>query len=276
MSISAHDDITSQACAVAGSSSGQRMNTLVRERATVLLLGATGATGRLLLRELLRKGYRVRAIVRSPDSLPPDLKTHPGLELTRGTALALDDDALRRQLQGCDAVASCLGHNLSFKGMFGAPRKLVTDSLRRLCDGIAETRPPRRVRFVLMGSSAVRNLDVGERISRGQAVVIFLLRWLLPPHRDNEQAAEYLRTQIGRSHGFVEWAVVRPDGLADEDDAGAYELHASPTRSAIFDAGSVSRASVAHFMSHLVSDDEIWAEWEGRMPVIYSRADEAA
>jgi len=241
------------------------------ERVTVLLLGATGATGRLLLRQLLGQGHEVRAIVRSPDSLPSDLSGHPRLSLIEATVLDLDDEALRRHVQGCDAVASCLGHTLSFRGMFGAPRKLVTDSLRRVCEQVIVTGPRRRVRVVLMGSSGVRNRDAAERISPAQSLVILALRWLLPPHRDNEQAAEYLRTQIGQDDPFIEWSVVRPDGLVDEDAVGEYELHASPTRSAIFDAGSVSRASVAHFMSRLAADEATWDEWRGRMPVIYGR-----
>src|SRR6056297_250250 len=241
------------------------------ERVTVLLLGATGATGRLLLRQLLGQGHEVRAIVRSPDSLPPDLSGHPRLSLIEATVLDLDDEALRRHVQGCAAVASCLGHTLSFRGMFGAPRKLVTDSLRRVCEQVIVTGPRRRVRVVLMGSSGVRNRDAAERISLAQSLVILALRWLLPPHRDNEQAAEYLRTQIGQDDPFIEWSVVRPDGLVDEDAVGEYELHASPTRSAIFDAGSVSRASVAHFMSRLAADEATWDEWRGRMPVIYGR-----
>ncbi|HKL52579.1 MAG TPA: NAD(P)-binding oxidoreductase [Wenzhouxiangellaceae bacterium] len=236
---------------------------------TILLLGATGATGRLLLGQLIAQGHEVCAIVRSRASVPPQLRAHPRLALTQGTVLDLDDDALLRHVQDCDAVVSCLGHTLSFKGMFGAPRKLVTASVRRVCHAITESRPRPRVRVVLMGSSGVRNLDVRERISPAQSGVIFLLRWLLPPHRDNEQAAEHLRTHIGQNHPFVEWTVVRPDGLVDEDEVSEYDLHASPTRSAIFDAGSVSRANVAHFIKRLVTDDETWDEWHGRMPVIY-------
>lgn len=36
----------------------------------ILVAGATGATGRLLTSELLNRGHSVKAIVRSPDSLP--------------------------------------------------------------------------------------------------------------------------------------------------------------------------------------------------------------
>jgi len=64
---------------------------------------------------------------------------------------------------------------------------------------------------------------------------------------------------------------VRPDGLIDEDAVTAYELHPSPTRSAIFDAGQVSRINVAHFMAELITNDETWQTWQGQMPVIYSK-----
>jgi hypothetical protein len=30
--------------------------------------------------------------------------------------------------------------------------------------------------------------------------------------------------------------------------------------------------NVAHFMADLITDDDIWEHWRGRMPVIYNRA----
>ena len=37
-------------------------------------------------------------------------------------------------------IVSTLGHNLSFKGMFGNPRRLVADSIERLCKVIEKKR----------------------------------------------------------------------------------------------------------------------------------------
>jgi len=82
--------------------------------------------------------------------------------------------------------------------------------------------------------------------------------------------ADYLRTGIGQNHPTIEWAAVRPDGLTDEDEVTPYDVHPSPIRSAIFDAGQTSRINVAHFMAELITDDGMWAEWKGRMPVIYN------
>ena len=104
-----------------------------------------------------------------------------------------------------------------------------------------------------------------------QKCVIGLLR-LLPPHVDNEKAADYLRTTVGQNDGAIEWAVVRPDSLINESEITDYEVHPSPTRSAIFDAGLTSRINVGYFMADLISDDHTWNEWKGTMPVIYNKA----
>jgi hypothetical protein len=93
----------------------------------------------------------------------------------------------------------------------------------------------------------------------------------LPPHVDNEQAAEYLRTKIGQDNRLIEWVAVRPDGLVNGEEVTAYEIHPSPIRSAIFDAGKVSRINVAHFMAELATEEALWSTWKGQMPVIYSR-----
>ena len=138
------------------------------------------------------------------------------------------------------SVVSCLGHNLSFKGLFGPPRRLVTDVTRRLCRAVNANKPTGKVKFILMNTTGNRNRDLDEKISFGQKRVIGLLRLLLPPHADNENAADYLRARIGQNDESIEWAVVRPDTLTDEDAISAFEVHASPIRSAIFDAGTTS------------------------------------
>lgn len=237
----------------------------------VLVAGATGATGRLLLRQLLDRDQQVTAIVRSAERLPGELRHHPALQIVSRPILELSQTELTELLRPCTAVASCLGHTLSFRGVFGPPRRLVTDSVRRLCAAIQTIRPPQPMRLVLMNTAGNRNRDLVEPISTGHRIVLGLIRALLPPQRDNEQAAEYLRATIGPQHRDVEWVAVRPDTLIDESEIGPYALHASPTRSAIFDPGKTSRINVAHFIAELITNAEAWAQWRGRMPVIYNR-----
>ena len=58
----------------------------------------------------------------------------------------------------------------------------------------------------------------------------------------------------------------------DEVEVSEYEIHQSPTRNAIFDAGPSRRINVANFMASLATDSELWDVWRGKMPVIYNDA----
>ena len=238
---------------------------------TILVVGASGATGRLLVEHLLTREQTVKVIVRSPKSLPEPLKVAPRLSLIQASISELSDSEIAKHVDGCNAVASCLGHNLTFKGLFGRPRRLVTDATRGLCSAAQLSHPEFPTRFVLMNTTGNRNRDLDEPISFAQKCVIGLLRLLLPPHADNEDAADYLRTKIGHNNHSIEWTAVRPDGLVDNESVTEYELYASPTRSAIFDAGKTSRINVAEFMSDLITDEIIWHKWRGQMPVIYNK-----
>jgi len=236
-----------------------------------LVVGASGATGRWLVEELLHRGLEVTVVVRSPDKLAGALRNHDGLTMVSASVLELGDPEMAEHVRGCQAVASCLGHNLSLKGVYGQPRRLVADATRRLCHAIKANHPEKPTKFVLMNTAGNSNRDLNEPVSFGQRCVIGLLRLLLPPHVDNEAAADFLRTQIGQNDAEVEWAAVRPDNLIDQDHVTEYEVHASPIRSAIFDAGTTSRINVGHFMADLITDDGTWSKWKGQMPVIYNK-----
>ena len=122
---------------------------------TVLVAGGTGATGQHVVRELLDRGAHVRAVARNPGKLG----AHERLSVIPAAILDLEPAALAQHVQGCDAVASCLGHNLTWSGVFGPPHRLVTDATRRLCDAFRANPRPRRVRFVLMNTTGNRNPD---------------------------------------------------------------------------------------------------------------------
>lgn len=238
---------------------------------TILVIGATGATGRLLVQHLLDRGQNVKVIVRSPEKLPEALKHHDHLSVIPASILDLGDAEMAQHVKGCAAVASCLGHNLSWKGLYGHPRRLVTDATRRLCAAIKANKPEKPTMFVLMNTAGNSNRDLNEPISLGERFVIGLFRTLLPPLVDNENATDYLRINLGQGDKEIEWVVVRPDTLTNADKVTEYEVHPSPTRSAIFNAGRTSRINVGHFMADLITDDDIWNRWKGHMPVIYNK-----
>lgn len=240
-------------------------------RTTCLVAGATGATGRLLVMELLERGCDVRVVVRSRERLPAAIRDDARVEVIEAAILDLSDDELAAHVAGCSAIASCLGHNLTFRGLFGAPRRLVTEAAERLCRaaGSSSTGP---VRFVLMNTTGNVDRLGGERVSFAERCVLGFLRVALPPHADNEQAAAFLQQRLPADAG-VEWAVVRPDALHDAEAVSPYDVVPSPTRSAIFNSGKTSRINVAHFMATLMTEHDVWETWKTRLPVVYDEVD---
>lgn len=237
---------------------------------TVLVIGASGATGQYVLSQLLEKGEQVKAIIRPTSPSVESLKNHDNLGLIVANISEISTSELKQHLMGCTAVVSCLGHTMSFKGIYGQPRRLVTDTIRHVCQAIEANAPMTPLKLVLMNTTGNRNRDLNEPISLAQHLVIGLLRLLLPPHVDNEEAADFLRRHMGQHHKHIEWVAVRPDGLIDENEVTEYQLYRSPTKSAIFDAGQTSRINVGHFMAELVTRDSLWRQWKGKMPVIYN------
>ena len=237
---------------------------------TILVVGASGATGRRLVEELLNREQNVKVIVRSPEKLPDSIKNHGRLSAIAASILELSDDEMEQHVAGCDAVASCLGHNMTFKGLFGKPRRLVTDATRRLCVAIKTNKSEGSTKYVLMNTVANSNRDLNEPLPFGQSCLIVLFRLLVPPHPDNEDAADYLRTVVGQKDDAVEWTAVRPSALIDEEIPSEIEVYPSPTRSIIND-GQISRINVGHFMADLITNNDIWNMWKGQMPVIYNK-----
>ena len=238
---------------------------------TILVVGASGATGRQLIEQLLIQGHNVKAVARSPEKLPESWQSNERVKIISASLLDLSDKEMMVLTLDCHSIASCLGHNMTWKGIYGEPRSLVTDAARRLCNTIEANKPESPIKYVLMNTTGNRNRDLNEPISIAQKCVIGLLRLLLPPHVDNEKAADYLRTQVGQNNQFIEWAAVRPDGLIDDDEVTDYAIHPSPIKSTIFNAGKTSRINVGDFMANLISDGNLWNKWKGRMPVIYNK-----
>jgi nucleoside-diphosphate-sugar epimerase len=240
---------------------------------TTLIVGATGMTGRSLVEQLLGKNHRVRVVVRSSHKLSGEVLENPNMTVIGASVLDLTDQEMAEHVKGCDAVVSCLGHVLNLKGMFGEPKKLCTDATRRLCEAIDRNNSSKPTKFILMNTVGVRNPDLDEKRTWFERSLVTVLRHTLPPHRDNETAAEYLRETVGKDNKRIEWCAVRPDSLIDAE-VSRYEIKESPS-TGILSGRPTTRSNVAHFMTRLIEDEELWNRWKFRMPVIMNSAENA-
>ena len=62
----------------------------------VLVVGATGATGRLLVEQLTKTGCAVTAIVRNKQTIPAELQNEDAVTLIEANVLDLSDEQLTR------------------------------------------------------------------------------------------------------------------------------------------------------------------------------------
>ena len=117
-------------------------------------------------------------------------------------------------------------------------------------------------------SSVSVNHPADRESHRGalEMAVLWVLRGLIPPARDNQRAADFLHNDVRTDNSFVRWVAVRPDTLL-EGERTDYTLHETLV-SSLFRPGSTSMANVAHFMCELAINPGTWDEWAGKLPVI--------
>lgn len=236
----------------------------------VLVLGASGATGKLVVMQFIKRKITTRILIRKSAVLPEEILENPLIEIVKGNINELDHSEMNNLVHNCNVIISCLGHNISIKGMFGQPRYLVLNAIRSLCETVSNN-ADKKVKLILMSTTAYTNTLSGEKNTLGERIIFSLLMFLLPPHRDNVKAANFLITEIGKEDEKIEWIAVRPDTLINDDAEGSYEICESPVRSPIFNAGKTSRINVSRFMAEITTDESLWRKWLFKTPVIYNK-----
>lgn len=233
-----------------------------------LVLGASGATGKLVVAQLLAKNISTKIVIRESAAIPDQIANAQHIEIVKGDIDHFSPDKIRELVQDCDAIVCCLGHNINFKGMFGKPHKLVVNAVKKVTAAIASFKEARK--FILMSTTAYTNKRLGEKNTFGEKLVFSLLEIVLPPHKDNILAGNHLVDKVGASEK-IEWIAVRPDSLFDEASQSDYEICEKKKRSPVFNAGKTSRINVSHFMVELLVNDRLWQEWKFKTPVIYNK-----
>lgn len=203
----------------------------------VLVLGATGGTGRLIVRDAVAKGYSVVALVRS--TAHADL---PGAELIEGDAR--DEATLARAMDGCEAVVSALG-----TGMGRRKVDLLTVATRALIAAMTRNDVRRLV--------CISALGVGDSRGHGGFVFDRLFQPLLlsQAYKDKNRQEAAIRVTS------LDWVIVRPARLTDDQARSSVR---AVTNLASINGGKVARADVARFAVEQLTADT----WLRQTPVI--------
>src|SRR6056297_1857888 len=136
-----------------------------------LVLGASGATGKLVVMQLIKRKIPTRILVRKTAVLPKEIIEDSLIETVTGNINELNQAETDQLVQNCNVIISCLGHNISLKGMFGQPRYLVLDAIRRVCERAgknANKNTNKKAKIILMSTTGYTNTLLGEKNSLGE------------------------------------------------------------------------------------------------------------
>jgi putative NADH-flavin reductase len=174
---------------------------------SIVVFGANGPTGRLLVAHALAAGHQVIAVTRRPDKFP---QQHPNLTVAR--ADVLDASAVEGIVSGADAILSTLGAPYGRKQV-----AVYSVGVRNILTAM-ERHQVRRL--VVVSSSATDPkpyADAGFFFNRVvQPFVVNVLGKTV--YQDMRRMEELIR------NSEVDWTIVRPSGLFDADFVSDYEL----------------------------------------------------
>ncbi|HET7930043.1 MAG TPA: SDR family oxidoreductase [Rhodanobacteraceae bacterium] len=195
------------------------------------MFGASGATGRELVKRALDLGHSVNAFVRHPDRF--DIR-HANLSLMPGNVT--QPASVERAVKGQDAVASALGSGNSLRS-----DPALIDGIQNIVQAMNDAGVRRLVYLSVLGvGGSARQLGVFDRY----IVVPLLLRNVVADHAKKEALIKL---------GKLDWVIVRPPRLTNGPYTGKYRTGEDVRARGL--SASIARADVADFMVKQLADD---------------------
>jgi putative NADH-flavin reductase len=198
----------------------------------IIVFGATGGTGKLIVSQALAKGHSVTVLVRNPEGLPQD----PHLRVIQGDVFdfATVVDAVR----GHRAVLSALGARGRKKA-----DAVLAQAIANILEGM---RQEYVTRLIVLGASGIHR-DHGKYQNALTNAALWVAKKTVLKHPFVDQAAQ--ERLLAASD--VDYTIVRAPRLLDGPFTGTYRVlpDALPPG-----ALSISRADVADFMLQQLTD----------------------
>lgn len=205
----------------------------------ILVLGATGPTGRHIVTQAVQRGYDVTALVRSPE------KAADMQDVRLVVSDARDETALRQAVKGRDAVISALGTPASPAGEV----TFLSTATRALFSAMKAEQVSRFV--------ALTGIGAGDSAGHGG----FLFDKLIFPLLLRKVYADKNRQETIIRDSGLDWTIVRPSILNNKPGGIAIRTLTDLTD---FHGGTIAREDVARFVVDQITSDT----WLRKSPLI--------
>lgn len=194
----------------------------------VTVFGATGGTGKLVVRQALAAGHEVIAVARNPAAVPGG---RDRLRVVAGDVL--EPASVEQAVAGSDAIVSALG------SPGRKPTTVYSEGVANILRAMKAHGPRRIVALSADGVEPNPNVNLGQRLVTQLIVArIFRYQW--------SDMAVMERELTGSD---TDWTVLRLPRLRDGVPTGKYRV---TTGQPIKDSTTVSRGDVADYIvTHL-------------------------
>jgi putative NADH-flavin reductase len=203
----------------------------------ILLLGATGRTGKCIIEEALKRGHKISAIARNPDKL----KGYE-IDITQGTPY--EYETVEKAIDGCEAVINTL--NVSRKSdnpwsPLAAPKDMISKSASNVIQAMGKKGIKRFIALSTIGAG--RSWKATPLILK-VVVSISNLKHAFLDHGRQEEILE---------NSSVDYTVCRAPMLTEKpNNTGAIAVKEGEKPSTMY----LSRYSAAEFFIRIIENNE--------------------
>jgi putative NADH-flavin reductase len=206
----------------------------------ILLLGATGRTGKLVLEAAIKKKFSIHIVVRKTETIKP----HENLKIFKGSPQNLE--ILKNAAQECDAIISVL--NISRKSDFPwaslrTPKNFLSETVSKL---ISISEKGKVQRIVVCSAWGV---------NESKKDIPFWFRLLIDYSNIGIAYKDHERQEVLLSNSDLNWTIVRPTGLTDSKKAQKVkETFANMPKPSL----TISRLSVANYIVDALQKEKLF------------------
>jgi len=199
----------------------------------IVVFGATGATGKLIVARALEQGHQVTAAVRKPDAVTTK---HEQLKVVQ--ADVLDEKLVSAAVAGAECVMSAIGPASN-----SSPGTIISVGIKNMVAACEQNKVPR-----IIFESGLTSGD-GSGLS-------WFGRWMLSLIASTHRAlvADKRTAEATITESKLDWVIVRPAGLSNGARTGTCVTGVNAPLNVL---KFVSRADVADFMVKVAGDAQM-------------------
>ena len=203
----------------------------------ILLFGATGRTGKLILQKALKDGHNVTAIVRTPSRL-----NRLGAEIVEGTPY--NKETVKKAIDNCDVVISTLNVSRVSDSPWAklrSPKDMISSSIQNALEAMQEKGIKRIIVMSVLGA--------GE----SWAKMPFIFKLVVSSSNLRHTFNDHTRQEELLAASESNWTVIRLPMLTEEK--GEKEVIVKRINDNTKLNRKITRESVARFILNILNND---------------------